>query len=195
MLKTVWTVFVGLVRLGWNRTQKAVGLVDEKEYAQNRAKIVKETDSELADIDAGLAKRSAEVEENRNATLIDISGKAVAARARHKADADRELGESEAELAKARADWQNALDEAKRKRTSSQPAGPKPPPRFDFKGGAGAIEDLKVKLGVAGSFSAAGAFGLVGVGSIERIAKATEETATNTKDLVGLFGEGGSQFE
>jgi hypothetical protein len=195
MLKTVWSVFVGLVRLGWNRTQKSVGLIDEKEYAENRAKIVKETDSELADIGAGLAKRSAEVEQNRTAALIDISGKATAARAKHKADADRELAESEAELAKARAEWQNALDEAKRKRTASQPPGPKAPPKFNFKGGAGAIEDLKVKMGVAGSFSSAAAFGLVGVGSIERIAKATEDTAANTKDLVEMFDQGGSTFE
>jgi hypothetical protein len=35
------------------------------------------------------------------------------------------------------------------------------------------------------------AFGLVGVGSIERIAKATEDTAANTKDLVDLYGQGG----
>jgi hypothetical protein len=196
MLKTVWTVFVGLVRLGWNWIEKKTGLATEEEAAANRAQIIKETDAELAGIDANLAKRSAEVEQNRTAALIDISGKAVAARARHKADADRELKETEADLAKARAEWQAALDEAKRKRQAAgQPPGAKPPPKFDFKGSAGAIEELRVKMGVAGSFSSAAAFGLVGVGSIERIAKATEDTAANTKDLVQLFDQGGSTFE
>ena len=50
------------------------------------------------------------------------------------------------------------------------------------------------KVSVKGTFNALGARGLGNAGPAERTAKATEETAKNTKRLLDEFHHGGLQF-
>ena len=52
-----------------------------------------------------------------------------------------------------------------------------------------------MKVGIAGGFNPAAAWGLTGQGSIDRVAKAAEETAKNTKAIADAMDDGGALYE
>ncbi|MDR1611880.1 MAG: phage tail tape measure protein [Planctomycetota bacterium] len=120
----------------------------------------------------------------------------------------RRIAENEREFAEARQAWREAIDEAKEKRESTEAEesvgnAEKPDDIVDRALGALSglgdigqlIHDQAASIGVAGTFSAHAAFGL-GVGSSvdERTAKASEETAKNTRRLLDAVREGGMEF-
>jgi hypothetical protein len=115
------------------------------------------------------------------------------------------MSENEQDLQQAREEWQRAVDEARQKREQkeSEDTGPgqlEDPDAIidrarDALEGIGDIVDAEVaKVGVRGTFYAAGARGLSTGNAADRTAKATEETAKNTKRLAQAAVAGGVTF-
>ena len=106
------------------------------------------------------------------------------------------MADNEADLAKARKEWRDAIDAAKTKRQAKDaeggPDGLESPDAILDKArkalaGIGDIGELvrqqATQISVRGTFNASALFGL-GTGSTpERTARAAEETARNTKDI------------
>ncbi|HRR86597.1 MAG TPA: hypothetical protein P5316_16420 [Phycisphaerae bacterium] len=117
------------------------------------------------------------------------------------------MAENEADLAKARQEWRDAIDEARKKREAKEaeggPDGLEGPDDIinkarDALAGLGDIGDLvqqeAAKIGVKGTFNAAAVQGLAAGDAADRTAKASEETAKNTKKLVQAAQTGGLTF-
>lgn len=107
---------------------------------------------------------------------------------------DEDLKAAEDAVAAARKQWQETLDEAARRRAAiAEEAG---------LGGVKGIGDLEgldfegmAKRATArGTFSAMAARGLAAGGPMERVARASEDTAKNTKDLLREAKHGGLVF-
>lgn len=114
-----------------------------------------------------------------------------------------DLKASEDALAQAKDEWQAAIQEAAQKRQAAgtEETGPGQAPATDAERYARLLAEAgdfamqsAAKIEVAGTFNAAAAAGL-GAGSAgERTAKATEETARNTKRLLDEAKLGGAAF-
>jgi len=118
------------------------------------------------------------------------------------------IEKAEMDLERARKEWEKAIGEARRKREKKEaegaaPGSPGGPDAIidkarDALAGLGDIGDLveqqAAKIGVKGTFNAAAIRGLVGGDAADRTAKATEETAKNTKKLVQAAQTGGLTF-
>jgi len=120
--------------------------------------------------------------------------------------ADR-MAENEQDLAKARQEWRDAIDAARQKREAKEAEegtdkleGPdaiidKAQRALDGLGDIGGlIGEQAAKIGVKGTFNAAAVRGLAAGDAADRTAKATEETAKNTKRLVQAATTGGLTF-
>jgi hypothetical protein len=118
------------------------------------------------------------------------------------AEAKKKVDAAQAELDAAKKEWQGAIGEAKKKRQMKEAEGPQrlqaPPEIPDYLEGLGpTIEQAQKQttIGVAGTFNAMEARGLGAGGVTDRIAKASEETAKNTKKLVQEAQMGQLAFE
>ena len=116
---------------------------------------------------------------------------------------NRKITKSEADLARARKEWQQAIAEARKKRqakeTDAAPGKMQSPEQLLDKvkkslAGLGDTLNRAAAIGVKGTFYAAEARGLGAGGAADRTAKATEETARNTKKLVNEARRGGLTF-
>jgi len=111
------------------------------------------------------------------------------------AEYDRKVRQAEDAVRKAREDLKRAAAEAKRKRAAGERAADEGPGKLK---GPGSLDEIMARIGAAaasfgklsdkitvrGTFSAAAAFGLAARSSTaERTAKATENTARNTKKI------------
>ena len=117
--------------------------------------------------------------------------------------ADR-IAENEADLAEARKAWQEAIDAARQKREAKDaqagPEGLEDPDSImarlnDAVAGLGdRLSKQAEKIGVKGTFNAAAVRGLGAGDAADRTAKATEETAKNTRKLLDEIIDGGLAF-
>jgi len=122
---------------------------------------------------------------------------------------DREMIESQAQGAEAlhaaREEWRKALEEARTKREDKEsedgsPGGLKKPDQLigdleqTLSGLGNTLEQTAAKITVTGTFSAAAVAGLGAGNAAERTAKASEETAKNTRRLVSEAKAGGLTF-
>ena len=221
MMKTVWTVFTGLVGLGWNNLQniltkgilKVMSLFDDsfdydtaaamadKEAARNRARVVRETDKDLAGIDAQMKSRLGEIERERETGLVNISKKAQDARRKHDEQYQQDLEKTEADLLAARKEWQDAIAAAGAKRAASEKEGtPEAPtvqsPKYALSGLDKGIEEAEKRtIGVRGTFSAVEAGRMGAGGATDRLANAAEQTARNTRKIADWTDDADDVFE
>ncbi len=167
-------------------------------------------EARFAEIDQGSQRDLAERESRRvserdqaaaihEATLAEIGQSFEDAQAALKANTEAGIAESQAALDEAKRRLEQALAEARAKREAAEAeGGPSRLPgdllsRFDDQ--IDGLGDLIAKgISVRGTFNAAGAAGLGGGDSAERTARATEQTAKNTKRLVDAMGTGGLAF-
>jgi len=157
------------------------------------------------------AEREAQRESERRrasavheATLAGIGQENLDKHAQLDAEYAERMAENEADLAKARQEWREAIDAAKRKRAEKEAeTGAEGPDDIlqkarDALAGLGDIGDLvqaeAEKVGVRGTFNAAAIQGLAAGNAADRTATATEETAKNTKRLVQAAQTGGLTF-
>jgi hypothetical protein len=115
-------------------------------------------------------------------------------------DAQKKIDDTQAQLDQAKAEWQDAIAKARKEREISEQEGPdriKPPPGLpDMLEGLGpTLEQTQKTIGVSGTFNAMEARGLGAGGVTDRIAKASEDTARNTKQMLQEIQLGGGEFE
>lgn len=212
-----WTVFSDFLASNWNQT---IGFI-QKAWVRLKSVFDKDIDvaAEVDRINQEVAGKNQNREEDRNQQIFareqqrkareqqiekDKSGElSELDAARQKAQADRqaqhdaELTGTEDRLAKAREDLAASLAEAARKRQEAEARRGPDMSRLQ-KRAAGADEALTglggEKVAVQGTFNVAGVRGLAGGNAADRTAKATEETARNTKRLLQSADRNGLQF-
>jgi len=217
-LLNLWTRFsTGVLKI-WNRVQgfmakqwaKVLGTldssidveavsrnIDRQTAAMNQSAQVR-SESTQAERDKELAAIEVERKAVINMILDETDEKDKARKQGH----DQELADSEAALKKAKEEWAAAVAEAKAKRQTAEARKPEAPPeapavpRFEkFQEEVLPALEKAARIEVVGTFSAEAARGLAVGPSLteERTAKATEETAKNTKKILDRFAE--QEFE
>lgn len=162
-----------------------------REKDANRQRIAQERDAALKMLDQ-------EHEQN----MARIGQASIDAENQLDAEAKKKVDAAQAELDAAKKEWRDAIGEAKKKRQMKEAEGPQrlqaPPEIPDYLEGLGpTIEQAQKQttIGVAGTFNAMEARALGAGGVTDRIAKASEETAKNTKKLVQEAQMGQLAFE
>ncbi len=213
-----WTVLISLLQKGWNRFSgffqkvwaRIQGLFGDTNAEAEIAKIndeiarqdglIKQGQNQtILDREAQRNEQRDQIEQNRagaQGALGDMQAQEQAALA---AANQKALQESEAELAKARAEWQSAVGDAAEKRAETSPGtGNKLKiPGFEMPTGSGLdqlMSETKKKTDVVGTFNPLAAMNLGADSLGERTAKASEEVAANTKRLVQQAKQGGLVF-
>ncbi len=199
-MSRAWTKFTHHLVTGWRMAQnwiakkfvQLMAMFDSSVDAEAAMRILDEdfereqqardrrTQQELADIEATRQEKQQQIEEQKQGALDVLDEERRRRHAERKRKYDAQIRKAEAELAEAKRQWKEALDQAAEQKGGEQsPPGDKqpPPPQFDTAAIGRAVR-------VVGTFSAMAVGGL-GTGSpLERTARASEETAKNTKRLV-----------
>jgi TP901 family phage tail tape measure protein len=225
-LSKAWTNFTSTFRSAWNtavtwvekRIHDLWGLLDRdydaeaaKQLADQMLSIEKDAieRQRRQNLDQREQKRNRDrkrAAEQHEGTLGVIGEEYERAKERLDDEYGRKMRESEEALAEARREWEEAIAEALRKRgeIEAQEDRPSSPRRFlsgfddQIEGILDALDRAAKRIEVKGTFNAAAVEGL-GTGaqaSVERTAKASEQTAKNTKRLVDMqrSGVGGAAF-
>jgi len=222
-LRDAWVTFTTFIAKNWNKVvgflkkmwQKLKGAVTGKDTSKAQQEIANETTRMNRELDDQRNKQIAEREQKRKARLKQIEsdrsgtiGELEKMReAEHVGRQKRfakDLQGTEDDLSAARREWQQAIQEAARKRKESEKVGDpkrlgKPNELVDklknrLAGVNVGLQKAESKFSVSGTFSAFGVRGLAGGSPAERTAKATEETAKNTKRLLQEARTGGLAF-
>lgn len=218
VLSNAWTGFIGFLQKGWNHFagffQKVWARIKglftdtnaEEEIARINAEVAQQDQAIGAKRDAMVAEREQARQQERDRIERDRVGAQGALdemqageQARREAKHQAALQESEDELAKARREWQDALQSAADKRAEADSQGPgrlkRPGGELPTADGLDElINDTRRKIDVIGSFNPLAARGLGANSLSERTAKATEQVAANTKALVREAQHGGLVF-
>ncbi len=173
-------------------------LADQQSEADNRS-IDQQRDAALAGRESERQQQRDRAKGQHDATLAQIGKEADARLEAIDAQAKAKRQATQDELARAQEEFRAAIDEARRKREAKDAAAPAPAPgsldgpdgildkaRRALSGIGDEIEQQATKIGVRGTFNASpgSVQGLqYGGKTDERIAKAAEETAKNTKRI------------
>ncbi|MCL4193202.1 MAG: phage tail tape measure protein [Thermoguttaceae bacterium] len=214
-MSKAWTVFTSSLVTGWRTAQnwiakKFVSLMamfDDSVDVEATQQILDEdfqreqrgrdqaTQQQLRDIETTRQAKRKAIDQEEQGTLDELNREKDARHVARKKQYDAEVQAAEDAVAQARKQWQDALDEAARKRAEvAETTGPE---RIK---GPGDLEGLdlegigKKSISVQGTFNAMAAQGLGTGGPMERAARAGEETAKNTRKLVMQAQHGGLQF-
>jgi len=219
---SIWDGFTGFFAKTWQNikagAQKAWNwirsLFDDSVDLQTENKMVEEQKQvAISRITDERKRRAAERESERQSarqvhegTLAEIGRENLDKHAQLDTEYAERMAANEADLARARQEWREAIDTAKSKRQekeSTEPGEMEGPDALLQKArvalaGLGDIGDLvqseAEKVGVRGTFNAAAIQGLAAGNAADRTATATEETAKNTKRLVQAAQTGGLTF-
>jgi len=222
-----WQGFVGFFSKTWERIKSGAkkawnwikSLFDDSVDLEAENKLVEQQkQAAISQIDNEQQRKIAEREAEREAerrraaaihevTLAEIGRQNLQKHQNLDAEYERRMADNEADLVKARKEWRDAIDEAKKKRKAKEAEkGPDalegPDAILDKAQRAlaglgdigGLIGEQAAKIGVKGTFNAAAVRGLAAGDAADRTAKASEETAKNTKKLVQAATTGGLTF-
>jgi len=222
-----WQNFVGFFARTWERIKAGAkkawnwikSLFDDSVDLEAENKLVEEQkQAAINRIDDEQKRRVAQREAQREAerrraaavheaTLAEIGRENMEKHRELDAEYASKMADNEQDLAKARQEWREAVDAAKKKREAKEAdegqGGLEGPDDIinkarDALAGLGDIGDLvqaeAAKIGVKGTFNAAAVRGLAAGDAADRTAKATEETAKHTKKLVQAATTGGLTF-
>lgn len=213
-----WTVFTSSLTKGWNTAQnfiskgvlrlmklfdssldvEAASKILDEDFQKKNAETDRNAQRMIGERDRARQDQRAQIEADRQGAQAEVSGMAEADRAARQRQNEADLQGSADALALARKEWEDALAEAAQKRKDVEAAGG--PDRIKkAKDNLTGMDDLLSQMGqekvsVKGTFNALGARGLASEGPAERTAKASEETAKNTKRLLQEAQHGGLTF-
>ena len=212
-LSKTWTQFTGWVTKAWHWTGKqlakawnwvrkqfdssfdaeAANRAADEYYAAKKAEIEQETGRKLAEREQRRQQERERATQVHEATMAEIGRENLQKHQELDNEYQQRMAENEADLAKARKEWQDALGEARRKREAKEADGPGPMEGPEdllakVRGSLSGLGDLlqtarERTIGVAGTFNAAALLGLQAGGADERIASATERTAKGVEGL------------
>ena len=198
-VRKAWNSASGFLRKAWAKvksvvTGKSADAEIKKIEADTQAanhRLNEERDRTIFEREQARKSRLGEIEADRQATQDTLGEMQRQQEQQRQLAFDQEMAESEQALDKARAEWQAALDAAAKKRQQAEAQGQDDTPQAkeleqklqDLKLAGGAVLDAD-KSSVVGSFSAFAVRGFGSSSAADRTAKATEETAKNTKQLL-----------
>ncbi|MBL9150306.1 MAG: hypothetical protein JNM94_16575 [Phycisphaerae bacterium] len=211
-----WSATTGFFRSAWesvtgfiaDRILEVMGLFDESlDVDAAKAERKRTDDATLAGVEKARAEEEARIAarlasrrsaaENRLADRRDAIGEGLVDDQKRITGArDKALADSAAELASAQEELRKAIEEARRARAagSDEAGSPGTPSLADALAG---LDGARAKSEVRGTFSAAAIQSLqAGAGgAIDRIARATEDTAKNVKRLLDKASSDGLVFQ
>jgi len=212
-LSKTWTQFTGWVTQAWHWCGKqlskawnwirkqfdssfdaeAANRAADEYYEAKKADIERETGRKLAEREERRQQERQRATRAHEATMAEIGRENLQKHQELDSEYQQRMAENEADLAKARQEWQDALGEARRKREAKEAEGPgkiEGPEDLlgKIRGQLGGLGDLLQTardrtIGVAGTFNAAALLGLQAGGPSDRIANATERTAVGVENL------------
>lgn len=217
-LADAWTVFTSGLTKGWNTAQNFISKgvlrlmklfdsslnIDEaskildEQFQQQSAATYRQAQQTIGERDRRRQEQRTQIESGRQGAQAEVGRMAEADRAARQQQNESDLKGSEDALQQARKEWEDALAEAASKRQEAETTGS--PGRIKrAKDDLNGMPDLLSQVGqdkvsVKGTFNALGARGLASEGPAERTAKASEETAKNTKRLLQEAQHGGLTF-
>jgi hypothetical protein len=213
-----WTVFTSSLTKGWNTAQnfiskgvlrlmklfdssldvEAASKILDEDFQKKNAETDRNAQRMIGERDRARQDQRAQIESDRRGAQAEVGQMAEADRLARQRQNEADLQGSADALAQARKEWEDALAEAAQKRQDVEAAGG--PDRIKkAKDNLTGMDDLLSQMGqekvsVKGTFNALGARGLASEGPAERTAKASEETAKNTKRLLQEAQHGGLTF-
>ena len=213
-LSDIWTIFLKGLKDAWDISQAwlqkrwlsfmglfdknldvnaAVKMVDE-EQAAKKNESQDQLDKSIRDSAAKANQEKGGIEENRKFLQGQIENNLVGDMGQIEADSAKSLKDAQDELDKAKEEWRAAIKEAHDKRASGEQPEAKRP-NFDL--ALPEIENAIKRFSVVGTFSALSVdrMGIGPSGAAERTAKASEETAKNTKKLVDQMDDAELNFD
>jgi len=209
-LTKTWNHAVGFIRKAWVKlkslfdsdidAQREIARINTEITGKNRA-AEEARNKGILQREQQRKQRLSEIEGQRTGTLAELQQQQTATQQKRRDQFASDLSRSEQALAEARRAWQQAIEQASRKRQaadakqqsrSKRPANPFSRLQKQLASAGGRLG--KAKLSVTGTFNAAAVRGLGGGSPEQRTAKATEETARNTKKLLGEARHGGLTF-
>jgi len=212
-LSKTWTQFTGWVTKSWHWCGKqlsqawnwirkqfdssfdaeAANRAADEYYEARKADIERETGQKLAEREERRQRERERATRVHEATMAEIGRENLQKHQELDSEYQERMAENEADLAKARKEWQDALAEARRKREAKEAEGPAPMEGPEdllakVRGSLSGLGDLlqtarERTIGVAGTFNAAALLGLQAGGADDRIASATERTAKGVEGL------------
>lgn len=212
-LSKTWTQFTGWVTKAWHWCGKqlskawnwirkqfdssfdaeAANRAEDEYYEARKADIERETGQKLAEREERRQQERERATRVHEATMAEIGRENLQKHQELDTEYQERMAENEADLAKARKEWQDALAEARRKREAKEAEGPAPMEGPEdllakVRGSMSGLGDLlqtarERAIGVAGTFNAAALLGLQAGGADDRIANATERTAKGVEGL------------
>jgi len=211
-LTKTWNTAVGFIRKAWVRlkslfdsdinAEAEITRINDEVAGKNQG-ADSQRNQEIFQREQERRARLSQIDSNRSGTLSELDRMRDAEHQRRGQQFDAELKDSDSALAEARREWQAALEEASRKRSeaegSSGPEATSPSGLLSelqdklSQAGEG-LQSAADKVSVSGTFNAFGVRGMGGGTHQERTAKATEETARNTKRILDEAHHGGLQF-
>lgn len=217
-LADAWTVFTSSLTKGWNTAQnfiskgvlrlmkmfdssldvEAASKILDEDFQKKNAETDRNAQRMVGERDRVRQDQRGQIEADRQGAQVEVGRMAEADRATRQRQNEADLQGSADALAQARKEWEDALAEAAQKRQDVEAAGG--PDRIKkAKDNLAGMDDLlsqvgQEKVSVKGTFNALGARGLASEGPAERTAKASEETAKNTKRLLQEAQHGGLTF-
>lgn len=208
-LGTAWTNFIGVLQKGWNRFsgffQKVWARIKSMFGGTNAAEEIARINEEIAAGDQAISdqqaaseaarkQKRAEIESARQGMLQGIDEAQQAGRSA-RADARMQaMRRSEERIAEATQEWQEALDEARRKREEVNKNQAEQLKRASFPELDAIPDQVRRRVDVSGTFNAVVASQLGASSLAERTAKAVEQTAANTRKLLQEAQLGGLVF-
>jgi hypothetical protein len=210
-LSETWTNFTSFLQSSWESVQNwledrwhdlfalfddtydagAAKAMADRLSQQSQQRIEQQRQSALTQQEQSRSAQRQQASQQSDTALARIGGEYQQAIADVTAANAAKISAAQAAVDQARAEWQKAIDEAQSKRKAKESeaasATPEGPPDFanQFSGLADVLAQAQKRtIGVAGTFNAFEARGLGAGGVTDRIAKATESTAQNTKRLL-----------
>jgi hypothetical protein len=213
-LSKTWTQFTGWVQEAWQWTGRqlakawnflrkqfdssfdadAANRAAEEFYESRKAQIEMQTGQAIADREVQRQRDRESSARDHEGAMAEIGRENLEKHRELDAEYERRMAENEADLARARKEWQDALAEARRKRAAKEAAdgaeeieGPEDllgKIRTSLSGLGDLLETARERtINVIGTFNASALLGLQAGSADDRIASATERTA---KGIDGL---------
>ena len=188
--------------MAWNWVRKqfdssfdaeAANRAAEEYYEAKKAEIEQETGRKLAEREQSRRRERERAAQVHEAAMAEIGRENLQKHQQLDSAYQQHTAENEADLARARKEWQDSVAEARRKRQAKEAEGPAPMEGPEdllarVRGSLSGMGDLLATarertVGVAGTFNAAALLGLQAGGAEDRIAAATERTARGIEGL------------
>lgn len=201
ILTKTWHNTIGFIKKAWVRLKSLFSDEVDVDAEVNRInrevrEATEAADQKMLDAigkrDRERRKRREQIERERAGAEAELEAMQAEEHARRQKQFADDLAKTEGELAAARKEWQDAIAEAAKKRAAAETSDPERLKRIEdsLSVSGGVLVEEQRKVETKGTFNALAARGLGADSLAERTARAVEQIAANTKDLLAQAKQG-----